>query len=67
MNRVLDLDADRKTWSTTVARAAMKGYQLWRTDPDDGVQRFFLGKLGLVRAMADLEEVDRVLEQVGVN
>ena len=55
----------RKTWATMVATAAMHGFMLWRSDAADGPQRFFLGKWGHVRVMADLPEVERVLEQVG--
>jgi glutaredoxin-related protein len=60
-----DLDTERKAWSTLVARAALKGWQLWRTDPDDGVQRYFLGRWGLVRAISDTDELHAVLDQTG--
>lgn len=56
---------DAKSWSTLVARAALKGWQLWRTDPDDGTQRYFAGRWGMVRVLADLAEVERFLEQAG--
>lgn len=59
-------EVDPKTWSTLVARAALKGYQLWRTDADDGVQRFVVGRWGMVRILADVDEVQRFLTQVGV-
>lgn len=58
-------EIELKAWSTLVARAALKGFQLWRTDAADGPTRYFLGRWGHVRAMADAEEVERVLEQVG--
>jgi hypothetical protein len=57
---------DSKSWTTLVARCALKGYQLWRTDPDDGVQRFMVARWGMVKVLADLAEVERFLEQVGV-
>lgn len=56
---------DAKLWSTLVARAALRGWQLWRTDPDDGVQRYFAGRWGLVRTLADVEQVEQFLEQAG--
>lgn len=56
---------DAKSWATLVARAALKGWQLWRTDPDDGVQRYFIARWGLVRALADVDQVEQFLEQAG--
>ena len=56
---------DAKTWTTLVARAALAGYQLWRSDPDDGVQRFFVARWGMVQALADTDEVERFLQKVG--
>jgi hypothetical protein len=58
-------EAERKSWATLAARAALAGWQLWRTDPGDGAQRFFAGRWGLVRTLADLDEVERFLEHVG--
>jgi len=55
---------ERKAWATLAARAALRGWQAWRSDAADGPQRFFLGRSGLVRVCADLEELDRILEQV---
>lgn len=55
----------QKAWATLVARAALRGWQLWRTDPDDGTQRYFAGRWGLVRVLADTAEVERFLEAVG--
>lgn len=56
---------ERKNWSGLAARAAMKGWQLWRSDAADGPQRYFAGRWGLVRVLADLDEVERFIEQVG--
>lgn len=53
-----------KRWSTCVARAALQGYQLWRTDPDDGEQRFFVGRYGIVRGFSHLDEVAAWLDDV---
>ena len=53
-----------KRWATCVARAALQGYQLWRTDPDDGEQRFFVGRHGIVRAFGDLDAVAAWLDDV---
>lgn len=36
----LRIACDRKAWATLVARAALRGYQLWRTDAADGVVRY---------------------------
>ena len=58
-------DVERKHWATLVARATLRGWQLWRTDPADGVQRFFAGRWGVVYALGDVEGVERFLEQVG--
>ena len=56
---------ERKAWSSQVARAARAGYQLWRSDPDDGVQRFFVARWDLVRALANVDDVERFLQQAG--
>ena len=53
-----------KFWATCVARAALQGYQLWRTDPDDGQQRYFIGRFGIVRAFGDLDAVAAWLDDV---
>ena len=62
---VIDLDAERKSWTTLVARAAMHGYQLWRSDAADGPQRFFACRWGMVKAFASAVEVDAWLERAG--
>lgn len=56
---------DRKAWSTLVARACLRGWQLWRTDPDDGVQRYMLGRWGMVKVLATPQEVSQFLDQAG--
>ena len=61
----LDIECERKAWATLVARAAIAGYALWRSDAADGPQRLFLGRWGMVRCIADAAELDRLLEQVG--
>ncbi len=65
MSAVIDLDAARKGWTTLAAKAALAGYQLWRSDAADGVQRYFIAKFGLVRVLADADEVERFLERAG--
>lgn len=67
MSAATDFDTERKAWTSLVARCALKGWQLWRSDATDGPQRYFLGKWGHVRAMASAEEVDRVLDQAGLS
>ena len=59
-----DLDADTKAWTTLVARACLRGYQLWRSDATDGPRQYFLGRWGMVRC-CNAGEIERVLEQVG--
>lgn len=52
---------DEKLWREGQARAAIRGVQLLRTDPADGVVRILLlagdGTLKLVRSRDDLEGV----------
>lgn len=54
--------ADGKFWSTLVAKACLRGFQLWRTDPADGEQRFFARRWGIVRVLADVAEVEAWLD-----
>ncbi|MCA0241404.1 MAG: hypothetical protein LCI02_11105 [Proteobacteria bacterium] len=54
-----------KGFHERAARAALAGWQLWRSDADDGHVRFFAARWGQVRVLADLAEVDRFLAQVG--
>lgn len=56
--------ASSKAWATLAARAALSGYTLWRSDPDDGVQRFFAGRHGIVRPLADLDAVSTWLDDL---
>jgi hypothetical protein len=66
MSAVCDITAfEQKAWTTLVAKAAMRGWQLWRTDPDDGAQRFFAGRWGVIQALANVAEVERFLETAG--
>ena len=62
----LDVACDRKAWATLVARAALRGYQLWRSDSSDGEVRYFAGKWGMVKVLASREEVDCWLDQAGI-
>lgn len=56
--------AATKQFSHLAARAALAGFQLWRSDADDGPQRFFAGRWGLIHVMADADEVDAWLTRV---
>lgn len=56
-----------KRLATCRARAALRGWMLWRSDAADGPQRYFAGRWGNVRVLADLEEVERFLELVGAH
>jgi len=55
-----------KAFATLAARAALRAWQLWRSDAADGPQRFFAGRWGMVRVLADLDDVEQFLERVGV-
>lgn len=56
---------DRKAWATLAARAALNGWQLWRTDAGDGPQRFIAARWGMTRVMADVAELEQFLDHVG--
>lgn len=47
------------------ARAALRGWQLWRSSAADGPVRYFVARWGMVRALADLDEVEQWLERAG--
>jgi hypothetical protein len=55
---------DRKRWTSLVARAALKGWQLWRSDAADGPLRFFAGRWGMVQVLADADAVDAWLDSL---
>ena len=55
-----------KGFTEVVVMAAMNGWNVWRSNSNDGPQRYFAGRWGQVRVLADLGEVKRFLEQVGV-
>ena len=59
-------EAQQKHWSTLVARCALHGYQLWRTDAADGPVRHFVAKWGMVRLLATVEDVEAFLEQAAI-
>lgn len=59
----IDLGIERKRWSSLAARAALVGWQLWRSDAADGPQRFFAGRWGMVQVLATAEDVERWLER----
>lgn len=61
------LEAEPKAFATLAARAALRGWQLWRTDSADGPQRYFAGRWGRLRALADLEEAERFLDLIGAS
>lgn len=51
-----------KTFATLSARAALLGWQLWRSDAADGPQRFFAGRWGLVRVLHLFDDVEQFLD-----
>ena len=53
-----------KAYLDAAAKLAMKGYALWRTNPQDGPQAFFLERVGLVQRLGTLEAVQVVLAQI---
>ena len=57
--------SDCKGFATSAARAALAGWQLWRSDAADGPTRYFVARWNAVRVLADLAEVERFLDQVG--
>ncbi len=60
-----DLDAATKAYTTLRARFALRGYTLRRTDPSEGAPRYFVSRWGLLRELANLDEVTAFAEQVG--
>lgn len=55
-----------KTFFGYAARAAFRGWQLWRSDAGDGPVRFFAAKWNRVIVLANMEEVERFLERAGI-
>ena len=54
----------RKAWNTLVARAAMLGGAVWRSDPSDGARRYFVESKGVVKACS-LDRLHSVLSELG--
>lgn len=54
-----------KAFATMRARLALVGYTLARSDPKDGHQALYVTRWGLVKALASLEEVERLAVQLG--
>ena len=54
-------DIRRKAWASLVARAALRGFHLWRTDAADGPQRFILCYHGVLRVV-DMDHLDQFLD-----
>ena len=54
----------RKRFSDRAATAARLGVMLWRSDADDGPQRYFASYGGMVKLLPDLAAVDALLERV---
>lgn len=61
----LTADDEGKAFSTLRARFALGGYALYRTDPSDGPVTFFTARWGLVRHLPTLDDVRRVVGQIG--
>ena len=50
-----------KAFATMKARFALAGYQLTRTDPDDGPASYHAARYGLVRCLPALCDAQRLL------
>lgn len=50
-------EVDRKSWTRRRARANLCGFELFRSDGDDGTVRFFAVRHGLTRCLHDPDEV----------
>lgn len=57
--------AGEKAFTTLAARAALRGWQLWRSDAADGHRRYFVGRWDVVHVLADLGEIERCIEREG--
>ena len=53
-------------FATLVARFALLGYQLTRTDPQDGPISYHLTRYGLVQYLPTLCDAQRLIEQLEV-
>lgn len=54
-----------KQFATLKARAALRGWQLWRSDPADGGACYLATRWGMTRTMGNLAEVEAFLGQAG--
>jgi hypothetical protein len=54
-----------KHFRNAAAELAFTGRSLWRTDPHDGPQAFFVEYGGLVQRLGSLEAVQAILAQIG--
>jgi len=64
MSALPDLDAWRptaKAWSCRCAKLALHGYATYRSDPDDGVQRFFAVVGNAVLMFPDVAALDALI------
>jgi hypothetical protein len=57
---------DRHRFPDLAAKAALLGWSVWRTDAEDGPQRFFAARWGRVTPpMASMDEVEALLNRLG--
>ncbi len=54
-----------KEFSNFRAAYAMRGYCLYRTNPDDGAVSYWVERWGLARDLPTIDEVRRFLESIG--
>jgi hypothetical protein len=57
--------AKEKEFLTLRAQLALAGHELTRTRAEDGSVRFFVGRWGKARELADIDAVRAFAEQVG--
>jgi len=54
-----------KAYATLVARFALAGHTLTRSNPADGAVMYYAGRWGLHRALPDLDAAAQFLRQIG--
>ena len=54
-----------KAFATLVARFALAGHTLTRSNPADGAVMYYAGRWGLHRALPDLDAATQFLMQIG--
>lgn len=58
-------ECNDKAFLTLRAKYALKGHQLHRTDPTDGLVTYWVERCGLVRYLPSKDSARQYLEQIG--